>query len=67
MNPFSWTRSKHIDVRFHFVLEPLRAKKTAVQLKASNEQHADILTKSFAASPLKYHRRFLLDQQLEGE
>ena len=66
-NPLSSARSKHIDVHFHFVGELLRAKKIDIQFVASEEKHADILTKSLAATPFKYHHRFLLNLPLEGE
>ena len=66
-NPLSSARSKHIHVRFHFVRELLRAKKIGIQFVASEEQHADILTKSLGAAPFKSHRRFLLNLPLEGE
>ena len=66
-NSLSSARSKQIDVRFHFVRELFRAKKTDIQFVASEEQHADILTKSLAAPPFKPHRRFLLNLPLEGE
>ena len=41
-NPLRSARSKHIDARFHFVRELLRAKKIGIQFVASAEQHADI-------------------------
>lgn len=41
-------RSKHIDVRIHVVRELIRATKIGVQLAASKEQHAGILTRSLA-------------------
>ena len=66
-NPLSSARSKHIDVRFHFVRELLRAKKIDIQFVASKDQHADILTKSLAAIPFKSHRRFLMNLPLEGD
>ena len=44
-NPLTSARSKRIDVRFHVVRELLRAKKIGIQFAASEEQHADILTK----------------------
>ena len=67
-NPLSSARNKHIDVRFHFVRELLRAKKIDIQLVASEEeQHADILTKPLAATPLRYHRKFLLNLPLGDE
>ena len=52
-NPLISARSKHIDVRFYFVRELLRAKKIDIQLVASEKQHADILTKSLATTPFK--------------
>ena len=57
-NLLSSARSKHIDVDFHFVGEVLRAKKVDTQFVASEEQHEDILMKSLAAIPFKFHRRF---------
>ena len=66
-NPLSSARSKHIDVRLHFVRELLRAKKIDILFVASKEQHADILTKSLAATPFKYHRKFLLNLPLGDE
>ena len=44
-NLLSSARRKHIDVHFHFAGELLRAKKIDIQFVASEEQHADILTK----------------------
>ena len=67
VNPLSSARSKHIDVRFHFVRELLRSKKVNVQFVASEEQHAVILTKSLAATPFKSHRKFLLNLLLGDE
>ena len=66
-NPLSSARSKHIDVRFHFVRELLHEKKIGIQFVASEEQHADIMTNSLAATPFKSHRRFLLNLPFEGE
>ena len=63
-NPLSSARSKHIDVRFHFVRELRRAKKIDIQFVASEEQHADTLTKPLAATPFKSHRRSLLNLPL---
>ena len=65
-NLLSPARSKHIDVRFHFVRELLRSQRIDVQYVVSEEQHADIMTKSLGATPSKSHRRFLLDLPLEG-
>ena len=56
-NPLRSARSKHIDMPFHFLRELLRAK-LDIQFEASEEQHAEIWTKSLAATPIKYHRKF---------
>ena len=54
-------------MHFHFAEELLRAKKIDIQFVASEEQHADILTKSLGATSFKSQRRFLLNLPLEGE
>ena len=66
-NPLSFARSKHIDVCFRVVGELILPKKIDVKFVASEEQHADILTKSLAATPFKFRRKFLLNLQLEDE
>ena len=40
-NPLSFARSKHIDVRFHFVRDLLRKRKISVEYVVSTEQHAE--------------------------
>ena len=66
-NPLSSARRQYTNARFHFVRELLRAKKIDIQLADSEKQHADILTKSIAATPFKSHRNFLLKLLLDGE
>ncbi|CAB1101015.1 unnamed protein product [Ectocarpus sp. CCAP 1310/34] len=44
-NPFSSARSKHIDVRFHFIRELFKAGKITADYVSTEEQHADMLTK----------------------
>lgn len=44
-NPEFHKRTKHIDIRFHFIREQLHNKVIDVQYKCSEEQLADILTK----------------------
>ena len=66
-NPLSSARSKHINVRFHFVRELLSAKKIDIPFVASEEQHADILTKSLDATPFKSHSKILLNLPLGDE
>ncbi|CAB1114292.1 unnamed protein product [Ectocarpus sp. CCAP 1310/34] len=44
-NPFSSARSKHIDVRFHFIRELFKSGKITAEYVPTGEQHADMLTK----------------------
>ena len=60
-NPFSSARSKHIDVRFHFICELFKARKISVEYVASAEQHADILTKALSRANFRYHRKQLMN------
>ena len=47
-------RSKHIEMRYHFIRDLVRALK--LQYIRTNEQIADILTKPLAASKFVYFR-----------
>ncbi|CAB1113755.1 unnamed protein product [Ectocarpus sp. CCAP 1310/34] len=58
-NPFSSARSKHIDVRFHFIRE-LKAGKITAGYVSTEEQHADMLTKVLGRGKLEYHRKALM-------
>ena len=60
-NPLSSARSKHIDVRYHFIRDLLRTRKISVEYVASAEQHADILTKALSRANLRYHRKHLMN------
>ena len=60
-NPLSSARSKHIDVRFHFIRELFKARKIYKEYVASAEQHADILTKALSRANFRYHRKHLIN------
>ena len=45
-NPLSSARTKHIDVRFHFIRELVRSKTISIKYVPTADQHADILTLS---------------------
>jgi hypothetical protein len=47
-NPVFHDRSKHIDVRYHFVRSYFEQGKLELEHVRTEEQHADILTKSLA-------------------
>ena len=60
-NPLSSARSKHIDVRFHFIRDLFRTRKISIEFVASAEQHADILTKALSRVNFEYHRKRLMN------
>ena len=60
-NSLSSGRSKHIDVRWHFIRELVESKELKVVHVASEWQHADILTKALHVKLFKRHRRALLN------
>ena len=47
-------RSKHIDVRYHFICEKLRNDEIDTKYLNTNNQHADILTKPLSYDKLMY-------------
>ncbi|CAB1102057.1 unnamed protein product [Ectocarpus sp. CCAP 1310/34] len=59
-NPLSSGRTKHIDVRFHFIRGLFRPGDIAVKFVPTTEQHADLLTKGLSRASLQYHRRKLM-------
>ena len=60
-NPLSSARTKHIDVRFHFIRELTRSKTISVEYVPTKEQRADILTKALTGAIFKEHRGFLMN------
>ena len=58
-NLLSLGRSKHIDVRGHFIPELVEKKELKVVHVASEWQHADILTKALHVKLFKRHRKAL--------
>ncbi|CAB1104204.1 unnamed protein product [Ectocarpus sp. CCAP 1310/34] len=60
-NPFSSARSKHIDVRFHFIRELFKSGKITAEYVPTGEQHADMLTKVLGREKLEYHREALMN------
>ena len=56
-NPLSSARSKHIDVRFHFIRDLFRTREISVKHVASAKQHVDILTNALSRTNYQYHRK----------
>eukprot|EP00903_Cladosiphon_okamuranus_P011519 g10846.t1 len=59
-NPRSSARSKHIDVRFHFIRELFRSGRISLEYIKTDDQHADLLTKVLSKAKLEYHRNALM-------
>lgn len=60
-NPFSSARSKHIDVRYHFIRELFKLGKITIEFVPTEEQHADMLTKALGKAKLAKHRKALMN------
>jgi hypothetical protein len=66
-NPVNYQRSKHIDIRYHFVRHAIQDKKVTVTYIPTKMQIADILTK--ALGPLQHREnvnRLFGPQRREG-
>ena len=55
-NPSSAPRSKHIDVKLHFIRGLVRAGEVRVLHVGTAEQHADVVTKPLWKKELLLHR-----------
>ena len=60
-NPLSSARTKHIDVRFHFIREFVRSKTIFVKYVPTKKEHTDILTKALTGITFRNHRDFLIN------
>ena len=60
-NPISGGRTKHIDVRYHFIRELVERKVLNTQCTESSNQHADILTKPLGLEAFARYRSFLMN------
>ncbi|CAB1105769.1 unnamed protein product [Ectocarpus sp. CCAP 1310/34] len=60
-NPLSSFRTKHIDVRVHFIRGLFMSGDISVKFVPTTEQHADLLTKDLSRASLQYHRRKLMN------
>ena len=58
--PLSSARSKHTDLRFHFIRDLFKTRKISVEYVASAEQPADILTKALSRANFQNHRKRLI-------
>lgn len=66
-NPLSSCRSKHIDVRHHFLRNLTAEGVLNIKHVSSEEQHADILTKALPRDLFEVHRDFVLGSGSEKQ
>ncbi|KAG9450658.1 hypothetical protein H6P81_010623 [Aristolochia fimbriata] len=67
-NPISHSRSKHIDTRYHFIREQVKAKVVELIYCRSEDQVADIFTKPLKTDAFKKFRdRLGMRSRFEGE
>ena len=57
-------RSKHIDIRFHFIKEHVKEKNVELTYMKTHDQVADIFTKPLAADP--FHKLKNLLEMKDG-
>lgn len=65
-NPVFHGRSKHIDIRFHFIRECVENGEVIVSHVCSKNQKADILTKAMAKAKHEEMRNLLGVKQVKG-
>lgn len=58
-NPVFHGRSKHIDVRYHFIRECVEQGEVILKHVSSNEQQADIMTKALIKNKFEDMRKLL--------
>ncbi|XP_074377259.1 secreted RxLR effector protein 161-like [Apium graveolens] len=58
-NPVFQGRSKHIDIRYHFIRECVERGEIKVKYVITNEQRADVLTKAMETVKFEYMRALL--------
>jgi len=61
-NPLSSGRSRHIDVRHHFLRELVKEQTIKIEHVDTSLQHADVLTKPLDTRAFRVHRDFLLNR-----
>jgi hypothetical protein len=65
-NPAFHDRSKHIDVRYHFIRESVDECRIKLRYKATQKQVADVLTKALGRVRFQ-DLRFVVDVQAKGD
>ena len=62
-NRLAFSRSKHIDVRYHFLRKLVKQKQIAIVKVKTERQRADILAKALGKKLFFAHRNYLLNER----
>jgi KUP system potassium uptake protein len=58
-NPISHDRSKHVEIKFHYIRDMVQRKEVLVQYLPTDEKITDFLTKALSKSKFEYfHDKF---------
>ena len=66
MNPVYHGRSKHIDIKFHFIRDLVKDKEIVIEYCRSEEQFADIFTKTLKVDTFQKLKKSLGMMSYEG-
>lgn len=55
-NPIDHSRTKHIDIKFHFIRQAIKDHAIDLRYVKSEENPADIMTKALARPAFEHHR-----------
>ena len=64
-NPVFHDKSKHIKIKYHYIMDMVQREEVKLQHVATNEQIADVLTKLLARVKFEYFREKLGVLQIE--
>jgi len=59
-NKTSGERTKHIDMKYHFIRDQIKKGLVEVQFVRTNENHADIFTKNLGGEKFRYHANYIM-------
>ena len=62
-NRFSSKRTRHVDIKHHIVRDAIEGRVVDIEHVRSEEQHAEVLTKTLDMKTFERHASFLMNSQ----
>jgi hypothetical protein len=62
-NKTSGERTKHIDMKYHFIREQIQNGLVEVKFLRSKENHADIFTKNLGSEKFNFHSKNIMENR----